>query len=84
MATINIERLDPRNGVAEVPYKTRRGYKLADPGYGREMHHAKNAIYRSTIQEAADLVEAGHWIWMTQPGKRPSLISPASLRITRT
>ncbi|MGI4793571.1 MAG: hypothetical protein ACRYG8_05690, partial [Janthinobacterium lividum] len=82
---IKIERLRPRSGISEHPLEEKAGFKLADPAYGNEMHHAKHAIHVRTIEEAADLIERKACsIWMIRPGKRASLICPTSLRITRS
>lgn len=60
-----------------------RGYELGDPKHGNEKHQSENAVYVSTLEEAARLVEAGYSLRMGRLGKRPSMISPASLRIVR-
>jgi hypothetical protein len=41
------------------------------------------ATFVRTLEEAADLVEKGYALRMGAIGKRPSLISPKSLHITR-
>lgn len=69
--------------MVEEPYRSRRGYKLGDPKHGSEIHLTKNAIFVKTLDEAADLVGRGYSLWMTAKGKRPSLISPGSLRVIR-
>ncbi|GJD96987.1 hypothetical protein OCOJLMKI_4215 [Methylobacterium iners] len=76
-----ILRTKPRRGVVESPVWTPRGYELAHPKHGAEKHHARNAIYASTLGDAARLVLAGYWLRMGGPGLRPSLISPGSLRV---
>jgi hypothetical protein len=82
---VNIERVSPRDGIAERPVCNVKGFKLADPKYGNEMHHAKFAVYVTTLDEAADLIEKNQFsLWMVRQGKRASLISPSSLRIFRT
>ena len=80
---IRIERTDPRRGGPEEPYYSTRGYKLGDPAKGAEKHVAANAVYVRTLDEAAALIDRGYSLWMTRRGKRPSLISPGSLRIVR-
>ncbi len=81
---VKIERVSPREGAVEEPEFTTRGYKLADPRFGNNKHHAANAIYARTLDEAGALVEKGYSLWMNTKGKRASLISPGSLRIVRT
>jgi hypothetical protein len=82
---IKIERLRPRDGIAEVPLHEARGIKLAPPQNGDEKHHARHAVHAPTLEDAADLIEKERFsIWMHRPGKRASLICPDSLRITRT
>ncbi|WP_061969700.1 hypothetical protein [Bosea sp. Root670] len=71
-----IERVRPRPGGPEHPHQTKRGFRLADPKHGNRQHVTANAVYVETLEEAAALIERGFWIWMSQPGKRPSLISP--------
>lgn len=80
---IRIERVSSRPGGTEVPHRTARGYQLADPRKGDEKHHAANATFVRTLEEAASLIDDGFSLWMTRPGKRPSLISPGGLRIVR-
>lgn len=80
---IRIERVHPRNGVEEHPIKTERGYVLGDPRHSNTKHHLANEVHAKTLEDAASLVEAGHSLRMGRPGKRPSLISPSSLRIVR-
>lgn len=80
---VGIKRLQPRGGVVEAPLEEMAGFKLADPKYGNEMHHARRATHVRTLKEAADLIEKqGFSIWITQQGKRASLICPANLKIT--
>ena len=82
--SVTIERLRPLGGITEQPLHEQKGFKLADPERGDEMHHAKHTIHVGTLEKAADLVKrAGFSIWMVCKGKRASLISPASLRIIR-
>lgn len=80
---LRIERKTPRPGGIEEPHWTTRGYQLADPKHGNVKHHAAHAIFVRTLEEAADLLDRGYSLWMTRAGKRPSLISPGSLRIVR-
>ena len=81
---VKIERMRPREGVAEHPLEEAAGFKLGDPAHQGEMHHAKYGVHVRTLEEAADLIEGkGFSIWMARPGKRASLICPTSLRITR-
>lgn len=81
---IGIERVSPRPGGTETPNSTKRGYQLADPRKGDTKHHAEHAVFVRTLDEAASLIDDGFSLWMTRPGKRPSLISPGSLRIVRS
>lgn len=83
MAT-RIERVSPRDGLNECPVETERGFELVDGRVSADKHHAKNATFVRSIDEAAYLIEQGYWIRMGAPGKRPSLISPASIRIVRS
>ena len=80
---IRIERVDPRDGIAEEPALGPKGYRLGDPKWGARKHHAAHAVFAQTLDEAADLVAAGFSLWMVGPGKRASLVSPSSLRILR-
>ena len=81
---IKIERLKPPRGAPEEPFRTGSGgFKMANPALGRERHHTKNAIFVKTIDEVADKLGLGYSLWMKQPGKRETLICPASLRVTR-
>lgn len=80
---LRIERVKPRRGKQEVPWFTPSGYCLGDPQNGSEKHHERNAVYVRTLDEAADLIGKGYSLRMTGPGKVPSLISPAGLRIIR-
>lgn len=81
MTVFKIERISPRPGVVERPLHTAKGFKLGDPALGDEKHHGSNALYVSTLEEAAQYVRRGFSLWMHGPGKRPSLICPKSLRI---
>jgi hypothetical protein len=78
-----VERKNPRSGGVEEPLWTARGYQLADPKHGSVKHHAEHAVFARTLDEAADLLDQGYSLWMTRSGKRPSLISPGSLRVVR-
>lgn len=78
-----IERVAPRDGVPEEPVKTAKGYKLGDPRFGSRKHHAENAVFAATLDEAARMIGEGFSLWMGQDGKRPSLISPDKLRVLR-
>jgi hypothetical protein len=80
---VTIERIKPRPGGHEQPVRTARGFELVDRRIDRDRHHAKNSTYVPTLDEAARLVEQGYAIRMGGPGKRASLIAPASLRIVR-
>jgi len=77
-----IERSNPAESV-DVPFKSPRGFKLADPNIGEDRHHSKYAVFAATLEEAAEKVEAGFSLWMKRPGKRETLISPLSLRVVR-
>lgn len=78
---IRIERVSSRKGVTEEPEVTAKGYKLGDPRFGGKKHHAENATYVRTLEEAAVLIGKGFSLWMGAKDKRGSLISPGSLRI---
>ncbi len=78
---VSIERLTPRDGVPESPYRGKRGYKIGDPKFGEDKHLSANAFWVPTLDQAAELVERGFHLWMVQAGKRPSLICPESLRV---
>ena len=79
-----IERLHPREGLDEQPIETERGFELVDRRIPERRHHIENSTFVRSIQEAAYLVEQGYAIRMGAPGKRASLIAPASLKIVRT
>jgi hypothetical protein len=79
-----IERLHPREGLDEQPVETERGFELVDRRIPERRHHVENSTFVRSIEEAAYLVEQGYAIRMGAPGKRASLIAPASLRIVRT
>ncbi len=72
------------NGERYEPAITRRKqYQLADPAFGAEKHHAKNAVYADTLEEAVKLVrQRGFLLWMRgqQTGQR-NLISPEQISI---
>lgn len=81
---VRIERTRPRPGGIEQPSRTADGrLQLADPKHGNLKHHAVHAVFVHTLEEAAALIARGFSLWMTREGKRPSLISPDSLRIVR-
>lgn len=80
---IRIERTSPRGGATEEPDLTARGYCLGNPKFGSKKHHAENAVFVDTLDEAAELVLQGFSLRMVSEGKRASLISPKSLRIIR-
>lgn len=82
---IRIVRKHPRDGETEEAVKNKDGfYVLGDPAHGNKKHHASNAVYVKTLDEAADLVEnRGFSIRMASKGKPPSLISPANVHIVR-
>ena len=79
-----IERVNPRGGLDEHPVETDRGFELVDGRILADKHHVKNSTFVRSLDEAAYLVEQGYSIRMSAPGKRPSLISPDSLRIIRS
>lgn len=80
---IRIERISSRSGAVEEPSVTSKGYQLADPAHGKRRHHADNATYVKTLDEAAVLIERGFSLRMSAKGKPASLIAPNSLRIVR-
>lgn len=80
---LRIERVKPRPGGKEVPTRTTRGYELANRRLGGKSNKVARATFVHSLEEAARLVEKGFSIRMGGPGKRPSLISPGSLRIVR-
>ena len=82
--SVSIERRRPRNGVAEHPLETDRGFELVDRRLSDRRHHVENSTFVRSIEEAAYLVEQGFAIRMTGPGLRPSLIAPDSLKIIKT
>lgn len=83
----SIERKCPPKGAREVPFRTPRGdYQMADPAFGRnERHKVEHAIYVKGpgLEQVAEKLAEGLLLWMQQPGKRKTLICPASLRIKR-
>ena len=82
--SLRILRKYPRPGGEEEPWLYPQGYQLADPRLGPEWHHAKNAIFARSLQEAAELImHRSLAIRMGRSGLRPSLIRPSGLRITR-
>lgn len=80
---VRIERVSPRDGVAEEPEWSPKNYCLADPKSGAEKHHVKNAVFVRTLNKAAALVSAGYSLRMTGQNKGASLVPPKSLRIVR-
>lgn len=78
-----IQRVLPRDGAVEEPVLTAKGYRLGDPKFGGEKHHAKNAVYVKALDEVAEFIARGFSVWMVGPGKRASLVSPKSLQIIR-
>jgi len=79
-----IERISPRPGAIETPIETDRGFELVDRRIAGQKNKVENSTFVRSIEEAAYLVEQGFAIRMGAPGKRASLISPQSLRITRS
>jgi hypothetical protein len=80
---VKIERVTPRMGGVETPWLGERGYQLADPALPAAARKlVKYATFAETLEEVARLVAKGYALRMGAPGKRPSLISPKSLRIT--
>jgi hypothetical protein len=80
---VRIERVKPRNDIAEKPVCSVRGYELVATDVPAPRHHVENSTFVSTIEEAAALVEQGYSIRMGRPGKRASLIASSSLRVIR-
>ena len=81
--TIGITALGTERGL-ETRLVPERGYELADHRIPEHRHHVANSTFVRSLEEAAYLVEQGYAIRMGAPGKRASLISPASLRIVRS
>jgi len=82
--SLRIIRINPRPGGEEEPWRYRQGYQLADPNLGVDCHKVENAHFVQSLEKAADLIEnRGFAIRMGRKGKRPSLIRPSGLRITR-
>jgi hypothetical protein len=81
---VRIERIHPRSGLHETPVETDRGFELVDRRITGPKNKVENSTFVRSIEEAAYLVEQGFAIRMGAAGKRPSLISPQSLRIVRT
>ncbi len=73
----------PRGGEREEPHLTDRGYELVDSRVSGQKNKVENSTFVRSIDEAAYLVEQGYSIRMTGPEKRPSLVSPNSIRIVR-
>jgi hypothetical protein len=82
--TVRIERTNPRSGEDEHPIETERGYELVDRRVAGQKNKVENSTFVRSLEEAAYLVEQGFAIRMGGIGKRPSLISPNSLRIIRS
>lgn len=76
--------MSPRDAVQEAPFETMRGFELVDRRIPARRHHVVNSTFVQTLEEAAKLVEQGYAMRMAEPGKRPSLIAPKSLRIVRS
>jgi hypothetical protein len=81
---VKIERIHPRSGVTELPVETERGFELVDRRIAGQKNKVENSTFVRSIEEAAYLVEQGFAIRMSALGKRPSLISPRSLRVVWT
>jgi hypothetical protein len=81
---VKIVRTRPRPGAIEAPVESDRGFELVDRRIGGQKNKVENSTFVMSIDEAAYLVEQGFAIRMGAPGKRASLISPQSLRITRS
>jgi hypothetical protein len=81
---LKIVRISPRPGATESPIESDRGYELVDRRISGQKNKVENSTFVRSIDEAAYLVEQGFAIRMGATGKRPSLISPQSLRIIRT
>lgn len=81
---ILIKRTRPRGGVSEYPAETLRGFELVDDRVKSQKKKVESATFVRSLEKAADLIARGYSIRMIGPGKRASLISPQSLRITRT
>jgi hypothetical protein len=82
--TVKIVRINPRPGVVEEPVESDRGFELVDRRIIGQRNKVENSTFVRSIEEAAYLVEQGLAIRMGALGKRPSLISPQSVRIVRT
>ena len=82
-SVIRIERVKTRGPIVEEPEFGTKGYCLGDPKFGAEKHHAKNAVYVKSLDEAAELVSSGFSLRMIGKGQRSSLVSPKSLHIVR-
>jgi hypothetical protein len=81
--TVEIVRIHPRPGAVDVPIESDRGFELVDRRISGQKNKVENSTFVRSIDEAAYLVEQGFAIRMGASGKRPSLISPQSLRIIR-
>ena len=81
-SVLRIERKTPALGGPEKPHLTPKGYKMADPRFGAELHHAEHAQYRDSLDKVAVELSRGWKLWMKQDGKRETLICRDSLNIT--
>jgi hypothetical protein len=81
--TVEIMRIHPRPGAVEAPIQSDRGFELVDRRISGQKNKVENSTFVRSVDEAAYLVEQGFAIRMGATGKRPSLISPQSLRIIR-
>jgi len=80
---ITIKRRPPHPDGDWAPARTRKGYQLADPAFGSKKHHARYAIYRSTLEEVAALLRGPNFfsLWMKGENGQRNLICPDSLEI---
>lgn len=81
---VQIMRIVSRPGTTEVPIESGRGFELVDRRISGQKNKVENSTFVRSLDEAAYLVEQGFAIRMGAPDKRPSLISPQSVRIIRT
>jgi hypothetical protein len=79
--TVKIVRIRSRPGAVEAPIESDRGFELVDRRISGQKNKVENSTFVRSIDEAAYLVEQGFAIRMGAPGKRPSLISPQSVKI---
>ena len=82
---VKIERIKSRPGSVEVPWPdANKSFQLASPDLPTKLRNlVAHSTPAKTIEEAADLVDRKYALRMFAPGKRPSLISYRSLRVTR-